>query len=1087
MKLKLLYLCFSFTTGIMAQAQSPIWNRISNTQLPADKVLVRTSMPDEYQLFSLKLPLLKQQLQSAPSRSQGGVSTVIVAMPNGKGELKNFAIYKAPALQGSAAALHADIQTYAGRGVDNPSETIRFSITRYGLHSMMFANGETFYIDPYTINLSNYIVYSKKSITSTRSFYCGFDEVNVSSASRTFGPAGQSARASDGVLRTYRLAMACTVEYAAFHINAAGLNNATLAQKKAAVLAAMVVTMTRVNGIYERDLGITMEFVPNNEDVIFVDSDNLDNNNTNNALLGQSQETIDAIIGFNSYDIGHTVSTGGGGVAALQSPCSGNKATGLTGLPSPVGDSFDVDYVAHEMGHQFGGNHSYNNSCGGNRNDFTAYEPGSGSTIMAYAGICAPNVQNNSDAHFHAKNIEEMTLFITTDGNCGENTVTGNLPPVVNAGADYTIPFGTAFVLEGNATDANNDALTYSWEQTDTEISVQPPVSTSTEGPNFRSVAPLSVPQRYMPRIEDVVNNNLYPEWEVISNVARQFNFAFTVRDNNILGGQVVTDDMVVNVSGNAGPFVITAPNSATTWQAGTNQTVTWNVAGTTANAINATYVDILLSTDGGFTYPVILGAKVPNDGSEIVTVPNMSGSNNRIMVKGYEHIFYDISNTNFTITAPAATMAFAASGAQNITACKGNDVVYTLAYNAYGGFTGTSTFTATGIPSGSTIAFNAATVSATGAVNATISNTAGSPAGFYTILVTATSGNITKTFNLYLDLLEANFGTVTPLTPLNNAVAVNAQTVFEWDEADNAEFYLLEIATDENFTNIILQQNVEGDTYTATLAQAMQYYWRVSPANQGCVSTSGSVLSFITGITECIGFESADVPVQISDNENVTVTSTLSVTSDAPIQKVSVSLNIQHTWVGDLTATLTSPQGTEVQLFSEECEDRDDMNVLFDDLGVPSTCGSNPALSGILLPDEVLSAFNGESPEGEWTLTVSDGFGEDGGAINAWGITLCTVQEAILSADDNSIASNDFTVYPNPNSGEFTVQLSTALSETFTLSVYDMRGRQVYRQNYTNGGEFEQNINLQNAQAGLYVVILQYGNSLITKKIVVN
>jgi len=461
-------------------------------------------------------------------------------------------------------------------------------------------------------------------------------------------------RSSNSLFKTYRLAMACTIEYAAFHVNAAGLGAGTLAQKKAAVLAAMNVTMTRVNGVYEKDFSLTMVLVPNNEDIIFITSDNFDNANTDNILLDQSQSEIDAIIGTANYDIGHTVSTGGGGIAQLQSPCSGSKARGITGLPSPVGDSYDIDFVAHEMGHQFGCSHTFNGdqgNCAGNRTASSAFEPGSGTTIMSYSGICdSQNVQSNSDDYFHARSIIQASAFINGSGNCAVVVPNGNTPPVVDAGGNFTIPFGTAFALTGSATDVDGDALTYCWEQYNSNISTQPPVATSTGGPNFRSMDPTVSPKRYFPVFSSVLANNLTPTWEVVPNVARVMDFSLVVRDNGSPnGGQTQRATMVLTVA-NAGPFKVTSQNSLVAWQQNATENVTWDVAGTDANGINTSLVNIRLSTDGGLTFPILLAENTPNDGSEAITVPNIASQTCRLMVEAVGNVYYALNSSNFLV-----------------------------------------------------------------------------------------------------------------------------------------------------------------------------------------------------------------------------------------------------------------------------------------------------------------------------------------------------------------------------------------------------------------------------------------------------
>ncbi len=412
----------------------------------------------------------------------------------------------------------------------------------------------------------------------------------------------------------------------------------------------MNVTMTRVNGVYERDLSVTMELVPDNENIIFITSDNFNNNNAG-TLINQSQTVIDNIIGFNNYDIGHTVSTGGGGLAQLYSPCSNSKARGVTGLNSPVGDPFDIDYVAHEMGHQFGANHIFNNSCSGNRNNSTAIEPGSGSTIMGYAGICPPNVQSNSDAYFNAISLAEIRTFILGWGNCSENTSNGNTKPTITPIPNYTIPKGTAFVLRGNGADADGDALTYTWEQTNQQTSVQPPTQNNLSGPNFRSLAPSASPDRYMPDFMSVLQGNLTPTWEVVPNVGRTMTFALTVRDNNLNGGEYARANMTVTTSNVVGPFVVTSQDTTVNWEANSTQTVIWDVAGTTSAPVNTQFVNILLSTNGGESFDYVLASNTPNDGSEIIQVPNnIATSNARIMIEAVGNIFYAVNTSPFTI-----------------------------------------------------------------------------------------------------------------------------------------------------------------------------------------------------------------------------------------------------------------------------------------------------------------------------------------------------------------------------------------------------------------------------------------------------
>jgi subtilisin-like proprotein convertase family protein len=637
--------------------QGSLWNKTSENRVRNLSKMERASMPKEYQLFSLDFDNLKERLQEAPSENSGS-SNLIIEFPNQNGEYTSYKIFYAPIMEAGLANRYPDIKSYIGISVDGTS-SIRFSTTIFGLHVIaLTGKSGTYYIDTYTKNLENYIVYGRSNISSNNAFSCLVKEDEL--APRLLETT--VVLANDGKFRQYRLAMACTIEYASFHINAAGLGAGTLAQKKAAVLAAMNVTMTRVNGLYERDMSLRMNLVANNDLVIFVDSDDF-TNDTAGSLINESQAEIDAAIGPSNYDIGHTVSTGGGGLAQLNSPCTGNKARGITGSPSPVGDPFDIDYVAHEMGHQFGATHTFNNSCGGNRSGGTAVEPGSGNTIMGYAGICAPDVQNNSDAHFHTVSLNQMMAFTIGTGNCAPNASNGNTPPVVNAGVDRTIPKGTPFILfPQSVTDANGDSLTYCWEQTDTAIATQPPTASNTSGPSFRSNPPVTAPERYMPALATVVAGNLSSTWEVVSTAARSYNFALTVRDNRMPnGGQTTRDNVLVTASNTVGPFSVNSQNTTEAWAQGSTQTITWIRNGAETLSAN---VDIYLSTDGGVTFPTLLTPSgVPNSGSATITVPNVVTQTARIMVRAKENIYYAVNSRNiligYSITNTCTTYPF--------------------------------------------------------------------------------------------------------------------------------------------------------------------------------------------------------------------------------------------------------------------------------------------------------------------------------------------------------------------------------------------------------------------------------------------
>ncbi|WP_299889010.1 GEVED domain-containing protein [uncultured Lacinutrix sp.] len=611
--------------------------------------------------YTLSVEKLKKVLANCPKRFNSfGKSNVIVALPAEGGKFKEYRIKETNVLHPDLAKKFPDIKSYVGTSVSGENEVVHFSLSNNNFRAMIMKPDATIAnIKPSTSNSKTYIVTSK-----TDGLQKPIDCQTVDDTTKIFSEKNKKQTeksnqvkksANDGLVRVYRMAIAVTGELSKIYTDAANVTNGSTQQRKAAVLAELNELMTRVNAVYERDLGTTFELVPNIENSIFLDpaTDGITHGNTG-ISINESQGVLDAAIGNANYDIGHVLDSDGTGRGALNSVCvDSKKAEGSTGAHpfTSVADYFFRTFV-HEIGHQFGANHSFNNSCGGNRLDEGAVEPGGGNSIMAYTG-CAPNTENTQYVFFHAKQIDEMWNHIVNTAGCGTTKSVGNSAPTASIGGNYTIPRSTPFILEGSATDVNTaaDQLTYTWNQMDKEIAPMPPRATSTGGPLFRYKPPSASSNRYMPNLTTIKAGNASSEWEVVPSVARTMNFRFTVRDNHPGGGNTDTKDAVITVSGTAGPFVVTSQNTRFDAPVGSTQTVTWNVAGTTGNGVNAATVDILLSTDGGNTYPISLASAVPNDGSHQITIPDNQGGVNRIMVRGTNNIFFDITNANFSIT----------------------------------------------------------------------------------------------------------------------------------------------------------------------------------------------------------------------------------------------------------------------------------------------------------------------------------------------------------------------------------------------------------------------------------------------------
>lgn len=646
-----------------SQNVNSLWKLSARNSI--SKSINKTNLPVKH-LFDLDVKALKNILVSAPKRDfSKNKSNTIISLPNSEGNIEKFRVYENPIMAPELAAKYPEIKSYIAVGIDNPNARAYFSSSPLGFKSMtLYPNQSAVFIEPVSSDLNTYTIYKKSDKeASLNQFECAVIDNAVGSIQKTKKNSTVARGADDSKLRTFRLALSCTAEYAQF-----------FGGTKAQALAGMNNTLTRINGVFEKDFGVQLILIANNDSVIYTDplTDPYSDATSKSNWRTEIKSNLNSVIGLANYDIGHLLGANSINVSSGDAGCIGcicsdfNKGAGYT-CANPInfsGETFDIDFVAHEMGHQLGANHTYSyvtESASG-----AQMEPGSGSTIMSYAGSTSKDVQNFSDAYFHAISIQQVTDNIKTK-TCAVLISTGNAVPAVNAGLDYSIPKGTPFFLTGSATDANSDdLLTYAWEEMDLgNATTTIPSVSATTGPLFRSYPPSTSAIRYFPNMTTVLAGSITTfgveiPVEVLPAVARNLNFRLTVRDNKLGGSANNTDDMIITVDANSGPFTVDSQNSAVSYKAGTIQTINWTVAGTDSNGVNCTTVDIILSTDGGKTFPISLLSGTPNNGTANVAFPNISGTTNRIMIKGTNQIFFDVNNANFTITSsdPADTLA---------------------------------------------------------------------------------------------------------------------------------------------------------------------------------------------------------------------------------------------------------------------------------------------------------------------------------------------------------------------------------------------------------------------------------------------
>lgn len=829
---KLLLVVLSVSLLQVLKAQNYWTARTSTAPVTKDKSVARLSFPDTYQLFNLDAPQLRQALFSAvnnPARR-----TAVIAVPNAEGLLEQFEIAEASNFEPALQARFPEIRAFSGKGITDPSALLKLSYSPQGVQTMIFRTGkENEFIEPYSADHTVYAVFRSKGNKGSLPWRCTTPEaVLANGLDQQVQNTGITAR-SGGDLKVMRLAQSVTAEYSNYF-------GATSSAQVSLVLAAVNATMTRCNGVYEKDLALHLNLVTNTTSVFYYNA-STDPYSPASQLSNwnsQLQSTLTSVIGEANYDVGHLFgATGGGGNAGcIGCVCTnGSKGSGYTSPADgiPQGDNFDIDYVVHEIGHQLGANHTFSHA---NEGTGVNKEPGSGITIMGYAGITGQDLAPHSIAFYHQASIAQIQANLATK-TCPVTTVISNATPTVNAGTDYTIPISTPFALTGTASDANTgDVLTYSWEQNDNAGSTQTGASsvasaTKATGPNWISYAPTTSPVRLFPKLATILagqnvsgplsGGDAGANTEALSSVSRTLNFRLTVRDNApysstapVSVGQTQFDDMVVTVSNTSGPFSVTAPNTAVSWAGNSVQTITWAVANTTAAPVSCANVKISLSTDGGNTFTTLV-ASTPNDGTEAITIPNTPSTTARVKIEAVGNIFFDISNTNFTITTGTGCGAPAGLTSSAITT--------TSATVSWSAVSGANSYDVDYKLNSSATWVNAAT----GATTLSVNLSALTSGSLYDWRVRA---NCTSGSSAYTQAQFTTTSTVTCNAPAglsSSGITASAATV-SWGAVSGATSYLVEYKTNASATWLTFGNTTTTSVTISGLAASTLYDWRV-------------------------------------------------------------------------------------------------------------------------------------------------------------------------------------------------------------------------------------------------------------------
>jgi subtilisin-like proprotein convertase family protein len=978
---------------------------------------------NEFRTLALDLPGMIATLQQAPQENTISKKKLFLSLPLPDGTMAKFSVEESSNMMPALQARYPQIRSFSAVGLDNKYLSARFDYSPKGFYAAIYTPQGQVYIDPYaSINTSYYIAYYTKTVQlraeDLPQLSCGVSETELQKEiiARERRPAQPSLRSAAMNVQTYRLALACTGEYAQ-------RNGGT----RPLVLSSMNTAMNRVNQIFGKEVAVKMQLISNNDSLIYLnpDTDPYPIANVGKSILEINTGVINQKIGATAYDIGHCFTlacTDVGGVAFGSSLCSVNKGAGVTCFYTNDINAIAVQVMAHEIGHQFSCGHSWNNcpSSSDQLSAANAFEPGSGSTIMSYAGSCGSlnNIQSSSDDYYNIGSLEDFIFYsrIGNGKNCATPVPSTNQAPsviIARPTASLTLPISTPFQLNATGSDADNDALTYCWEEYDLGPSVNlgAPVDAS---PLFRSLPPSTAAFRVFPKITTIVRNTT-DRTEVLPTYARDLTFRCTVRDNNPTAGGTAWEEIKFKVTDQAGPFVVLSPNTGNeVYKGGDDIEVRWDVAKTNLAPVNSKFVNIKMSLDGGFTYPYLLAQTALNDGSENVTLPNVTSASARIRVEAADHVFFDISNNDFKINS-TNTQGFGITVSPYSIPlnCQPAALEYKITTNGLSGFNRNIKLELLGkLPQGVTYVFTSPNVKPGDSsflrfdTKKILRDTA------VLTLRASVEGVDTILRTIYFTSLNNDFSNLKLTTPLDGTSGIQLSTPFAWGAIPNAKTFDFELDTLPKFGSTAFATGTvtaNGISINKLLPDNKLFFWRIRPTNECGTGPWTRPNTFQTASTTCKSSESVNVPVSIPSRNTPTIDSKIVITESGTINKVNVPIvQITYEYVRNLKIFLISPKGTQVQLYSEGCRGLTNRFIAgFDDNAPNSIEQFCPPDKGIVFkPNAPLSAFIGENQQGTWTLRVQVTKSEsiNAGTLEKWKLEFCSslaVTNPIISAND--------------------------------------------------------------------------------------